>query len=443
MKSDLPKVLHPLAGEPLLLHILDLVEDLAGVTHRVLVLGHGHREVGKAVGERPWDRVRQKEQLGTGHAVSSAGRFLKGFKGDVLVLNGDAPLLRRPTVSGLIRKHRSAGTPMTLLTANLEDPAGYGRILRDERGRVQAVVEQKELKGGETRQKEVNVGVYVFDAAFLKKGLKGLARHPRTGEYYLTDLVRTAAEGGDPPAVLRLKDAEEALGVNRRRHLAMAEGVIRRRILESLMDKGVTVIDPANTYVQRGVKVGRDTVLMPGTILEKGTRIGTGCRIGPRVRISDSVIGSGAEIRDGSVVTGSAVGKGSAVGPMAHLRPGTRIGAGCKVGNFVEAKKSSLADGVSAGHLTYLGDARVGAGTNIGAGTVTCNYDGKSKHPTIIGGDVFVGSGVMLVAPVTIGEGAVIGAGSTITKDVPPGSLAVGRARQVNKAGRSKRGRKK
>jgi bifunctional UDP-N-acetylglucosamine pyrophosphorylase/glucosamine-1-phosphate N-acetyltransferase len=324
MKSDLPKVLHPLAGRPMLDYLLDLVEQQDSSGPRLLVLGHDWELVLQSIEGRGWDWVHQKERLGTGHALKTAGHFLKGFRGDVLVLNGDTPLLTGKTVAGLIRLHRQTKGTMTLLAVRQEDPRGYGRILRDDDGRIQAIVEEKELSGRRSPLEEVNGGVYVFEASYLRGGLRRLVRHPRSGEYYLTDLAAAAAARGKPPAALVIDDPEEAMGVNDRRQLALADAAIRRRILDSLMSRGVTVMDPAVTYVDHGVKVGRDTVLLPGVILENGARIGRRCRIGPHARVSGGRIGDGAAVMDGSVIVGSTVDPGAVIGPMAHLEPGER-----------------------------------------------------------------------------------------------------------------------
>ncbi len=434
MKSSTPKVLHPLWGRPMLEWVLLAAEGMGRARRRAAVLGRGGDEVAALLKGRGWESVRQEKRLGTGHAVRLAMEALKGVRGNVMVLSGDTPLLKAATLRKLLAGHGRAGAAMTMLSARLADPSGYGRVLRDGAGRVMAVVEQKEL-GRRPPIDEVNAGVYVFDAGFLLRHLPALKRHARSGEYYLTDLVEAAMRSGTPARAVTARDAGEIAGVNSRRQLAEAADVLRRRILDRLMDGGVTVTDPAFTYVGPEVRVGRDTVIAPGVTLEGRTVVGRACRLGPHARVSDSRLGDGSEVRDGSVVEGARIGVGATVGPMARLRPGTAIGAGARVGNFVEVKKSRLASGVKASHLTYLGDAVVGRGANIGAGTITCNYDGVKKHATIIGAGAFIGSDTMLVAPVRIGRGAVTGAGSTITRDVPDGALAVERSAQKVRPG--------
>ncbi len=432
MKSELPKILHPLAGRPMIAWVLAAAESLGRKARRVAVLGRGHREVSVLLEGRGWNWVLQKERLGTGHALRTALPLLRGHRGDVLVLSGDTPLLTPGTLRNLLRAHRGARAAMTLLTAVPADPKGYGRVQRDDRGRIAAIVEQKELSR-DSSSKEINAGVYVFRADFLRRNLPRLEKHRAAGEYYLTDLAAAAAADGTPAFAAELADPEEAAGINDRRQLAQAEAVLRRRILDRLMIGGVTITDPAATYVGAEVRVGGDTVLFPGTILEGKTRVGKHCRLGPWVRLRDSRLGVGVEVRDGSVVEDSVVRAGAVIGPMARLRPGTTVGAGARVGNFVEIKQSTLGDGAKASHLTYLGDAVVGAGANIGAGTITCNYDGERKHRTVIGAGAFIGSDTMLVAPVKVGRRAVIGAGSVITRDVPDEALGLARAPQANR----------
>ncbi len=435
MKSDLPKVLHPSAGRSLLDWVIDAAEGAGRLSTRVVVTGKGHERLAPILEPRGWRPVVQRERRGTGHALRVALKALPPGGGDVLVLNGDTPLVTAETLRRLVKKHRASGGPVTLAVATLDDPHGYGRLSRDAAGRVAAVAEQKSLGRKAADCREINPGFYVFDLPFLRRELPRLAPDPVSGEYYLTELVAVAHRSGNPAATVELGHPAEAQGVNSRRQLAEAGAILRRRILDRLMDDGVTVVDPAATYVDAGVKVGRDTVLLPGTVLEGETVVGQACRIGPWSRVAASSLGRGVEVRDSSVVEGARIADGATIGPFARLRPGSVIGPEARVGNFVELKKSRLGRGAKASHLTYLGDTEVGPGANIGAGTITCNYDGVAKHPTVIGEGAFIGSDTLLVAPVEVGPGAVTGAGSVITRDVPAGALGLERSPQVNLEG--------
>jgi bifunctional UDP-N-acetylglucosamine pyrophosphorylase/glucosamine-1-phosphate N-acetyltransferase len=440
MRSDLPKVLHALGGRPMLAHVLAAADALGPDGPRVAVVGRAAELVRPLLEGAGWEAVLQGERLGTGHALGCAAASLEGWRGDLLILCGDTPLITPAALRALVARHRRSGAPLTILTSRPSDPAGYGRIQRDDQGRVTGIVEQKELRAGQDAS-EVNTGFYVARWPDVSPLLPSLVRHRRSGEYYLTDLAAALAREGRHPASLTLPDPTEALGINDRIQLAAAAGILRGRVLERLMAGGVTVVDPAATWVDAGVKVGRDTVLHPGVVLQGATVIGTGCSVGPHARVSGSRLGDGVAVLDGSVVEESRVGRDAVIGPMARLRPGTVVGAAARVGNFVEVKKCTLGAGVKASHLTYLGDAEVGAGTNIGAGVVTCNYDGVRKHRTVIGPGVFVGSDVMLVAPLTVGKGAVLGAGSVITKDVPAEALAVSRPQLTLREGWGRRRR--
>jgi bifunctional UDP-N-acetylglucosamine pyrophosphorylase/glucosamine-1-phosphate N-acetyltransferase len=435
MKSDLPKVLHPVAGRSLLDWVTCAAEGAGRLSARVVVTGRGHERLAPILEPRGWRPVVQRERLGTGHALRVALKALPAGAGDVLVLNGDTPLVTPETLRRLVRKHRASGGPVTLAVASLDDPHGYGRIVRDAAGRVASVAEQKSLGRKAADCREINPGFYVFDLPFLRRELHRLKPDAGTHEYYLTELVAVAHRLGRPAAAVDLGHPSEAHGVNSRRQLAEAAAILRRRILDRLMDDGVTLVDPATTYVEAGVRVGRDTTLLPGTILEGGTVVGESCRIGPWSRIAGSILGRAVEVRDSSVVEGARIEDGAAVGPFARIRPGSLIGRDARVGNFVELKKSRLGAGAKASHLTYLGDAEVGPGANIGAGTVTCNYDGVDKHRTVIGEGAFIGSDTLLVAPVSVGPGAITGAGSVITRDVPAGALGLERSPQVNLEG--------
>ncbi len=441
MRSRLPKVLHPLRGRPLLGHVLALARSLAPQA-LLVVAGHGLAEVRGAMGDDGVTWVEQVPQLGTGHAVAQCMPHLWGFAGTVLVLSGDVPLLTRGTVDSLLAAAARSGAPVTLLSGVLDDPTGYGRVLRGQAGEVTGIREQKDLGPGEEAVREGNLGVYAFDAAFLRQEIPLLSPANAQGEYYLTDLVGAAARRGKAAQAVVAADPGEALGVNTRADLAAREATMREKKVRELMEAGVRVMDPAACYVDDGVTVEADAVLHPCVFLHGSTVVRAGAVVHPGCVVTDSTLGEGAELRPHSVANGAVLEAGATAGPFAHLRPGAVLRAGARVGNFVEVKKSVLEAGAKVNHLTYIGDAMVGEGTNVGAGTVTCNYDGFAKHPTVLGKGVFVGSGVLLVAPVTVGDGAIIGAGSTITRDVPADALAVGRARQENKQGWASRWRK-
>ena len=436
MKSRLPKVLHRVCGRPMIWHVLSAVRALR--PDRILVVvGHGGDEVRRAVGEDV-EVVFQEEQLGTAHALLQAEGPLRGFPGEILVLCGDTPLIRSTTLADLVARHRSRGAAATLATARLEDPTGYGRVLRGPAGEVRGIREEKDATGSERGIREVNAGIYCFGTGELFELLAGLTPDNQQGEFYLTDVVGRMVERGLVVADYALEDPEEILGVNDRRQLALVEGIMRRRILERLMLEGVTVVDPGATYVDAGVRVGHDTVLYPFTFLEGETEIGAECHIGPGVRLVDSRVGDRVTVQY-SVVLESVIEEASQVGPFAHLRPGTHVGRRVRVGNFVEVKKSRLGEGSKVPHLSYIGDATVGGGVNVGAGTITCNFDGRHKWPTVIGEGAFIGSNVSLVAPVEVGPGATVAAGSTITRDVPAGALGLARSRQTNVLGWKKK----
>lgn len=440
MKSDIPKVLHSLCGRPMIHYVLEAVEGV-GPSLVVVVVGFGGDMVARVVEGRA-QVVYQKEQLGTAHALLQAAPLLAGFDGHILVTCGDTPLLTAATLKRLVETHLSGGASATLLTACLDDPTGYGRVVRDEAGRVRKVVEQKDATPAELAIKEVNTGVYCFAAAGLFETLAALGRENAQGEYYLTDVVENYVSRGLTVAAVAAEDPREVEGVNDRVQLARAEGLLRRRILEELMLSGVTVLDPATTFVDREARVGRDTVIYPFTFIEGRTVIGARCTIGPGARLVNARVGDGAVIRQ-AVVEESELGDGCTVGPYAYVRPGCVLAPGVKVGSFVELKKAVVGRGSKIPHLSYVGDASVGEGVNIGAGTITCNFDGERKWPTEIGDGAFIGSNTNLVAPVKIGAGAYIGAGSTITRDVPPGALGVARGRQKNIPDWSARKKKK
>lgn len=445
MKSKVPKVLHEICGSSMLSYVLDSVAA-AGVEQKIVVAGYGAELVAQEVAGKA-QVVLQAEQLGTAHALLQARPLLEEFNGQILVLCGDTPLIEPATLSRLVESHRASGTAATVLTAEVVDPTGYGRIIRDGQGLVKSIVEQKDASPQELNVHEINTGIYCFESAGLFDALAKVTPANAQGEYYLTDIIKSyAAEGRTIGAVL-LSDQAEAAGVNDRVQLAEVERVFRSRVLLELMRSGVTVVDPQSTFIDRGVRIGRDTVIYPFTIIEGKTTIGEDCVIGPDTRLVDSEVGSGVTIKN-SIVLESYIQDRCSIGPFSYLRPETRLGQDVKVGDFVEIKKSDIGNGSKVPHLSYVGDATLGSKVNIGAGTITCNYDGQKKWPTHIGDRAFIGSNTNLVAPVKVGAGATTGAGSTITKDVPDGALGLERAQQAlildwenrkkNKAGKSK-----
>ena len=429
MKSDMPKVIHKVNGIPMITKIIDTLSGL-NPEENILILGHKKEEVLKVVGEN-CDYVLQTEQLGTGHAVIQAKEKLEGYDGDVMILCGDTPLLRESTLKSLYEYHKESGAVTTILTSIYENPFGYGRIVKED-GLVKAIVEEKEASEEIKKIKEVNGGVYCFNSKELFKALDKIDNNNEKGEYYLTDVIGIQVSENKKVQSFILEDKMEILGVNSKVELAQAGKVLRDRKNRELMEEGVILIDPETTYVEESVKVGRDTVLYPGVVLQGKTVIGENCEIIGNSRIIDSVLGNNIRV-ESSVIEESILEDGVTMGPFAHIRPKSLLKEKVHIGNFVEVKKSTLEKGVKAGHLTYLGDAQVGENTNIGAGTITCNYDGVNKSKTVIGKDAFIGSDSMLVAPVNIGEKALIGAGSVITKDVPSNSLAVSRSKQIIK----------
>ena len=422
MQSDLPKVLHLLCGRPLVTYVLDALTE-AVIERPLLVIGHAADSVRAALGERAVF-IEQHEQLGTGHAVMQALPHLGPAGGPVLVLYGDTPLLSAGTITALVDLHRNSRSDATMLTAALDDPTGYGRVIRGPGGSVERIVEEADASPEEARLREINAGTYVFEAEALRQALTQLRPDNVQGEYYLTDTIAWLLRAGRRVSAL-LVAAEEAMGINSRRELAAAEQVMRARLLGRLMDAGVTVVDPATTYVHAGVRAGRDTVIHPQSYLEGETVIGRECVIGPQARLVDAVLGDRVTV-EASTVVKSAVGEGTRIGPYSRLRPGSRIGRFVEIGNYAEIKNATIGDHTKVHHMSYIGDATLGTRVNIGAGTVTCNYDGKRKHVTVIEDEAFIGSDSMLIAPVRIGRGAVTGAGSVVNKDVPPGGVAVG-----------------
>lgn len=431
MKSATIKILHRAAGRPIIDYVLDLACDLCS-TPPVMVIGYQREAVQKAVGNRARFAL-QDQQLGTGHAVLQAAPVLEegGVGGKrVLILSGDVPLTRPETLRRLLDEHDRSGNALTLLTMKPQDPAMYGRIVRDAGGAVLRIVEAKDASEDEKRIGEVNAGIYVFDAEHLFPNLRRLSPENAQKEYYLTDLLGMIREAGHRVGAVVAGDPIEALGVNSRGELAQVEAEIQKRVVTRLMQEGVTFRNPSTVVIDSTVTIGADTVVYPFVTLEGTTRLGEGCVIEPGVHLTNVTVGDDVHLKTGTVAEDAIIEDEASVGPYAHLRPGTQLGPHVKVGNFVETKKAVFGAGAKASHLSYIGDAEVGADVNIGAGTITCNYDGVRKHRTIIEDGAFIGSDSQLVAPVRIGRGAYVGAGSTITKDVPADSLALSRTPQ-------------
>jgi len=439
MKSKLVKVMHPLAGAPLIEYPLSAARE-ASASQTVVVIGHQAEAVRDYFsGRGDISFALQEQQNGTGHAVACAAPLLQGFSGNVLILCGDVPLTKAETLRDLLQRHEERQATVTVLTASLENPFGYGRIIKNSAGEVTAIVEEKDATPEQRAIREINSGIYCVAAEFLFAAVSRLGSDNAQGEQYLTDIIRMAVEQGLSCAAHPIADPLEVMGINDRVQLAAAEAVLRKQINESQMLAGVTLRDPATTYLDRGTLIGRDTVIGPGVHISGQSEIGEDCLIEPGAIIRGCRIGNRVVVKTGSVLEDSIVHDAVSIGPMAHLRPGTELLDEVKIGNFVETKKVTMGKGSKASHLTYLGDASVGSDVNIGCGTITCNYDGVSKHRTVIEDGVFVGSDVQFVAPVTIGRNSVIAAGSTVTKDVPPDSLAIARSHQVNKEGWKKK----
>jgi bifunctional UDP-N-acetylglucosamine pyrophosphorylase/glucosamine-1-phosphate N-acetyltransferase len=434
MKSGLPKVLHSAAGIPLIDHVLRAAATLDPVS-TVIVLGHQADLVRQALGIRLGLRFAlQEPQLGTGHALLQAAPSLEGARGTVVLLSGDVPLLRASTLLTLVAHHEEAKAAATVLTAEVAAPDGYGRIVRQD-DRISAIVEHKDASSVERQIREINSGIYAFDAAPLFGALREIGSSNAQGEYYLPDLVKIYRSRRLTVETVTLEDSQEILGVNSRKELAEVATILKARKNEELMAAGVTLVDPATTFIDPDVIVGQDTIIRPGVYLEGRTRIGSGCEIHSGVRIVDSVIDDGVVIQNFCVIVESHVSRGAKLGPFSHIRPQSDVGEEAHVGNFVELKKTSLGKGSKANHLSYLGDSTIGEKVNVGAGTITCNYDGVHKHPTVIEDGAFIGSDTQLIAPVRIGKGAYVAAGSSITNDVPADALAIARGKQVNKEG--------
>ena len=431
MRSRRAKVAHELAGKPLLLHVLDAASALHP-DRTVVVVGKGADAVTAMFGKRATVAI-QESRLGTGHAVLQARSALKGFAGDVIVLCGDVPLIRASTLRKLRTMHAHAGANATVLSMIADDPTGYGRIVRTADGGL-AIVEHADATATERAIDEVNTGTYCFDAEFLFRSLAKLGRKNAQGEYYLTDLVALAA--ADKAATCHvLEDADEGIGINSRLDLAQAEAALQQRLIADWIEKGVTFVDPASAYVGADVRLGTDVTIGPSVVLLGRTAVGNGVHIDGASRLSDTDVGTNAYLRWGVVADGAKIAADARVGPYAHLRPGATLGEAVHIGNFVEVKNATLGRGSKANHLAYIGDASVGRDANIGAGTITCNYDGFRKHRTVIGDRVQIGSDTQLVAPVTLGADSYVAAGSTVGRDVPPGALVFNDKKQMMRPG--------
>lgn len=436
MKSKHPKVLHRISGKPLLSYVLDEAQS-AGINKNVVIVGHGKDAVKESITgeniiyeEQP---VHQGAPYGTGYAVMQGMEHV-GDEDNVVVLCGDTPLITARTLTELMEYHNANDNKATVLTTWLEDPTGYGRIVRRDEGSLQAIVEHKDATEDQRKILEINSGIYCFSGRELKLGLDGIDNDNSQNEYYLTDVIGILVQGGHKVGAFMIQDSSQIHGINSRVQLAQADDIIRERINASHMEKGVTLINPKDTYIESTVRIGRDTIVYPGAVLEGETVIGEDCIIRGSTRIVDSIIGDGVSI-ESTLIEKSRVGDGSKIGPYAHLRPDSDLGKNVKIGNFVEIKKATLGDNSKASHLSYVGDAQVGSGVNIGCGVVFVNYDGERKFRSIIGDNAFIGSNSNLVAPVKVESWGYVAAGSTITDNVGEGELSIARARQVNKAG--------
>ncbi|MGC8657797.1 MAG: bifunctional UDP-N-acetylglucosamine diphosphorylase/glucosamine-1-phosphate N-acetyltransferase GlmU [Desulfomonilaceae bacterium] len=429
MKSSYCKVLHPVCGRPMLAYVLDAVRAL-NFSQLGIVVGHQAEKVVSCFDSVDVNFVRQEPQLGTGHAVKQCSDLFGRFDGHLLIICGDTPLIEVESLADFIKYHDEESSMISVLTTELDNPFGYGRIVRDSRGHVSKIVEDRDANQSQKSIREINTGIYLIESNLLFGLLDKVKSDNSQKEYYLTDVVAESNNIGVKVHGFRTSDTSTVLGINSRADLAVANSIMWDRIRSRLMLNGATLLDPSSFYGDYGIEIGADTTVYPNVVVSGDSVIGKDCVIEPGCMINSSKIGDGVRVLLGSKLDGVEVDSGTSIGPMAHLRPGTRISQNVRIGNFVEIKKTTIGAGTKASHLTYLGDSEIGREVNIGCGTITCNYDGRKKHPTIIEDRCFVGSDVQFVAPVTIGSGSVIGAGSTITKDVPPGSLAVSRPKQ-------------
>ncbi len=442
MKSGLPKVLHPLGGKPLLGYVLETARSLKP-NKIAVVVGRGADAVKQICGDNSVTWVFQEKQLGTGHAVDCTREIFRDFSGDVLILSGDVPLISDKTLLELLRHHRQQNSALTLLTAVLDQPSGYGRIVRDENGEVTGVVEERDAASAQKTIKEINAGIYASSARFLFDALKGLSNRNQQGEYYLPDVAGIALKNSQAVGTVHADDPREILGVNTRQELAFMEKTLQERINRKWMEAGVTLKDPETTYIEEGVKIGKDTVVGPNSHLLGKTVIGERCRIDGSAYVTNAHIADDVHLRFSVVLTDCRIADGAIIGPFAHLRPGTSLGRGVHIGNFVETKEATVGEGTKANHLTYLGDVTIGREANIGAGTITCNYDGFQKYRTTIGNRVQVGSDSTLVAPVRLGDDVYVATATTVRHDVPAGALVYNERPEKVKAGWTEQKRKK
>lgn len=441
MKSDTPKVLHKICGKEMVNHVIDTLRT-AGIQDIDVIVGKGADKVKNATEDRKVEYSLQEIQLGTGHAVMSAESFLEDKNGNVAIFVGDGPLITKDTVNKLTDYHNKGDFKATILTSIIDEPAKYGRIIRNNKLEVEKIIEYKDCNEAELKVKEINAGMYCFDIKCLKEAIKKLNNNNAQGEYYLTDVIEIMKAEGLKVGAIDVP-FEETLAVNSKVELSEVDAIMRRRINKFHMENGVTIIDPNATYIGNDVVIERDTTIFPGNVLEGKTIIKSGCTLYPNSRIKDSIIEKDVTIQS-SVILESSIGQGTTVGPFAYIRPETVIGNGARIGDFVEIKKSTIGDNTKVSHLTYIGDAEVGSGCNFGCGTVVVNYNGKGKFKTIIGNNSFIGCNTNLVSPVKVNDNTYIAAGSTITDEVPEGALAIARAKQVNKEGWvSKKGFKK
>ncbi|GAB7387218.1 bifunctional UDP-N-acetylglucosamine diphosphorylase/glucosamine-1-phosphate N-acetyltransferase GlmU [Bacillaceae bacterium] len=430
MKSKRVKVVHPVCGKPMLQYIIDRLLELR-VEETIVVVGHGAEQVRAAL-QGNVSYALQEKQLGTGHAVLQCEGRLRGKQGTTIVLNGDVPLLTTQTLAALFAAHEASQAAATVLTTRVEEPFGYGRIVRGDAGEVLRIVEEKDATAEEKRIREINTGTFCFDNEKLFAALKRIDNRNAQGEYYLTDVIEILRRQGERVDAYVTPDETETVGINDRVALAKAEAILRKRINEKHMRNGVTLLSPEHTFIEADVVIGADTVIYPGTVIRGRTTIGEGCEIGPNSEIVNARIGDRVSVKH-SVVQESTIEAGTSIGPFAHIRPGSEIARHAKIGNFVEVKNARIGEGSKASHLSYIGDAEIGSGVNIGCGAITVNYDGEEKHKTIVEDGAFVGCNTNLIAPVKVGKEAYIAAGSTITHDVPAKALAIARERQTIK----------
>lgn len=430
MRSKIHKMLHPVLGKPMVQHVIDQLKQLK-LSQIITVVGFGADQVKQQLGNQS-EFALQEEQLGTGHAVQQAASFLEGKEGTTIVVCGDTPLLKAETLEALLNQHEKEGAAVTILTALAAEPTGYGRIVRNEKHEVEKIVEHKDATSEELNIQEINTGTYCFDNQWLFEALKNVSNDNAQGEYYLPDVIEITKQENKKVTAFITNDFSETIGVNDRVALSEAEAIMKKRINTEHMRNGVSIIDPSNTYIGVDVTIGTDVVIEPGCMIKGNTTIEEGAHIGPHSEIIDCYIGKDSVVRQ-SVAMESKIGERVQIGPFAHIRPSADIGNDVKIGNFVEIKKSKIDNKSKVSHLSYIGDAEVGSGVNVGCGTITVNYDGKNKFKTVIEDDAFIGCNSNLIAPVVVGKGSFVAAGSTIHEDVPSNALSIGRAKQINK----------